>query len=237
MVPSRARDLSNPAISPEASCLNITRSALRKAASSSPKQRRFRSRAAGGMEHLDCIPMKQVAGWKKITGAVHANGGGVFSQLWHTGRSSHVDMTNGDMPVAPSVVPSYWVDSTPSVSTPRGWVKPSPHRAPNCRNPGCGRGLSQSRRAHRKPPALTGSNFMPPTAICPMNSCRMAATHAPTPMVGRWRTAAVSCWKSWKQWHQYGAAIASLYESGPAEHGTRCRTATRPHSSIISQNS
>src|SRR5882724_3561796 len=72
---------------------------------------------------------EQVAGWKKITGAVHAKGGRMFSQLWHTGRSSHVAMTDGAMPVAPSVVPSYWLDATPSVSTPGGWVKPSPHRA------------------------------------------------------------------------------------------------------------
>ena len=36
---------------------------------------------------------EQVAGWKKVTGAVHAKGGRMFSQLWHTGRSSHVDMT------------------------------------------------------------------------------------------------------------------------------------------------
>jgi len=72
---------------------------------------------------------EQVAGWKKITGAVHAKGGYMFSQLWHVGRSSNVAMTNGAPPVAPSVVPSYWLDSTPNVSTPNGWVKPSPHRA------------------------------------------------------------------------------------------------------------
>ena len=72
---------------------------------------------------------EQVAGWKKITGAVHAKGGHMFSQLWHTGRSSHVDMTIGTTPVAPSVVPDYWLDSKPSVSTPSGWAKPSPHRA------------------------------------------------------------------------------------------------------------
>src|SRR6266481_4041378 len=28
----------------------------------------------------------QVAGWKKITGAVHAKSGRMFSQLWHVGR-------------------------------------------------------------------------------------------------------------------------------------------------------
>jgi hypothetical protein len=31
--------------------------------------------------------------------------------------------------VAPSVILEYTQDSTPSVSTPSGWVKPSPHRA------------------------------------------------------------------------------------------------------------
>ena len=72
---------------------------------------------------------EQVAGWKKITTAVHAKGGRMFSQLWHVGRSSHVDMTNGALPVAPSVVPDYWLGSKPSVSTPSGWAKPSPHRA------------------------------------------------------------------------------------------------------------
>ena len=72
---------------------------------------------------------EQIAGWKKITSAVHAKGGRMFSQLWHVGRSSHVSMTNGATPVAPSVIPEYGQDSTPSVSTPSGWFKPSPHRA------------------------------------------------------------------------------------------------------------
>ena len=72
---------------------------------------------------------EQVAGWEKITNCVHAKGGRMFSQLWHVGRSSHLSMTNGATPVAPSVVPEYWQDSTPSVSTPNGWAKPSPHRA------------------------------------------------------------------------------------------------------------
>ncbi len=67
---------------------------------------------------------EQVAGWKRVAGAVHAKGGRMFSQLWHTGRASHVDMTGGAAPVAPSVVPFEGV-----VATPSGWVKPSPHRA------------------------------------------------------------------------------------------------------------
>jgi len=72
---------------------------------------------------------EQVAGWKKITSAVHLKGARMFSQLWHVGRSSHVSMTNGAAPVAPSIDPQYWLDSDPVISTPGGWQKPSPHRA------------------------------------------------------------------------------------------------------------
>src|ERR1700761_9664237 len=70
----------------------------------------------------------QVAGWKRITDAVHAKGGHMFGQLWHTGRSSHVTMAGRD-PVSASVDPSYWADKTNLVSTPAGWAQPSPHRA------------------------------------------------------------------------------------------------------------
>lgn len=31
----------------------------------------------------------QIDGWKKVTHAVHNNGGIIFSQLWHVGRMSH----------------------------------------------------------------------------------------------------------------------------------------------------
>jgi N-ethylmaleimide reductase len=72
---------------------------------------------------------EQVEGWKKITATVHAKGGHMFSQLWHTGRSSHVETTGGKTPVSASVNPSYWKDDSHLVSTPSGWVKPSPHRA------------------------------------------------------------------------------------------------------------
>jgi len=72
---------------------------------------------------------QQVDGWKRITDAVHARGAHMFSQLWHLGRSSHVSMTDGRAPVAPSVNPQYWLDAKPSISTPSGWAPPSPHRA------------------------------------------------------------------------------------------------------------
>ena len=40
---------------------------------------------------------EQVAGWKRIMGAVHAKGGYMFAQLWHAGRTTHVAVT-GDYP-------------------------------------------------------------------------------------------------------------------------------------------
>ena len=66
----------------------------------------------------------QVAGWRKVTSAVHAKGGRIFLQLWHVGRQSHVDMTGGATPLAPSVVPFEQI-----VFTQDGWVPVSPHRA------------------------------------------------------------------------------------------------------------
>src|SRR5271155_5939392 len=72
---------------------------------------------------------EQVAGWKRITDAVHRKRGRMFSQLWHTGRAAHVDSTNGETPVSSSVNPEYWQDPMIKTSTPHGWQQPSPHRA------------------------------------------------------------------------------------------------------------
>ena len=72
---------------------------------------------------------EQVAGWRRITNAVHGKRGYMFSQLWHTGRASHVDTTKGITPVSSSVNPDYWQDPTILESTPHGWQQPSPHRA------------------------------------------------------------------------------------------------------------
>src|ERR1700693_304384 len=46
----------------------------------------------------------QVAGWKKVTAAVHAAGGLIVLQLWHVGRISDPIFLNGELPVAPSAV-------------------------------------------------------------------------------------------------------------------------------------
>ncbi len=47
----------------------------------------------------------QVAGWRHITNAVHAQGGRIVVQLWHVGRISHVSMQpNGQAPVSSTAV-------------------------------------------------------------------------------------------------------------------------------------
>ncbi|MEC4087631.1 MULTISPECIES: alkene reductase [Pseudoalteromonas] len=45
---------------------------------------------------------EQIDGWRKVTDAVHAKGGKIFAQLWHTGRVAHPHFFDGDKVLAPS---------------------------------------------------------------------------------------------------------------------------------------
>ncbi|MES2604811.1 MAG: alkene reductase [Pseudomonadota bacterium] len=47
---------------------------------------------------------EQVAGWQKVTKAVHDADGRIFLQLWHVGRISHPLFLDGALPVAPSAI-------------------------------------------------------------------------------------------------------------------------------------
>ncbi len=47
---------------------------------------------------------EQVDGWKRITSAVHREGGKMLLQLWHVGRISDPVYLNGAIPVAPSAI-------------------------------------------------------------------------------------------------------------------------------------
>jgi 2,4-dienoyl-CoA reductase-like NADH-dependent reductase (Old Yellow Enzyme family) len=47
---------------------------------------------------------EQVAGWRRITDAVHNAGGRISLQLWHVGRISHPILLDGETPVAPSAI-------------------------------------------------------------------------------------------------------------------------------------
>ena len=48
---------------------------------------------------------EQVAGWRKITDAVHEAGGRIALQLWHVGRVSHESFHDGRPPVSASAMP------------------------------------------------------------------------------------------------------------------------------------
>jgi N-ethylmaleimide reductase len=66
----------------------------------------------------------QVAGWSRVTQAVHAAGGRIFLQLWHVGRVSHVSFQPGDAaPVSASAIAlegdAWTYDGMQPYSTPR----------------------------------------------------------------------------------------------------------------------
>jgi N-ethylmaleimide reductase len=59
----------------------------------------------GGYASPGICTDEQMAGWRKVVDAVHANGARILLQLWHVGRQSHVDLQpNGRAPIAPSAI-------------------------------------------------------------------------------------------------------------------------------------
>lgn len=77
---------------------------------------------------------EQVAGWSRVSRAVHDAGGRIFAQLWHAGRMSHSSLQPGKgrpvsasaVPVAPGPANTAFVtleDGTP------GMIAPTPPRA------------------------------------------------------------------------------------------------------------
>jgi N-ethylmaleimide reductase len=81
----------------------------------------YRQRASAGLIITEASPVsaaavgypatpgiyneQQMKGWRKITDAVHAEGGHIFIQLWYCGRISHPDLLpQNRLPVAPSAI-------------------------------------------------------------------------------------------------------------------------------------
>ena len=81
----------------------------------------YRQRASAGLILTEASPVcaeghgyprtpgihtaEQIAGWRKVTDAVHAAGGRIAIQLWHVGRISHPDLQpDSAAPVAPSAL-------------------------------------------------------------------------------------------------------------------------------------
>lgn len=65
--------------------------------------------------------IEQIAGWQRVTAAIHQAGGRCFLQLWHVGRVSHPDYLDGRLPIAPSALPV-----GEDLHTPDGTKKPIP---------------------------------------------------------------------------------------------------------------
>ena len=63
------------------------------------------AQAQGYANTPGCYTDDQVRGWKTVTDAVHAKGGTIVVQLWHTGRVSHTSFQkDGQAPVGPSAI-------------------------------------------------------------------------------------------------------------------------------------
>lgn len=58
----------------------------------------------GYMDTPGIYSAEQVAGWRRITDAVHAAGGRIAAQIWHVGRVSHESFHDGELPVSASAV-------------------------------------------------------------------------------------------------------------------------------------
>ncbi|MFF4284884.1 alkene reductase [Streptomyces sp. NPDC001633] len=63
------------------------------------------SERAIGFVHVPGIYREaQIAGWRRVTDVVHALGGRIVLQLWHTGAASHPAHLGGALPAGPSAV-------------------------------------------------------------------------------------------------------------------------------------
>jgi N-ethylmaleimide reductase len=67
---------------------------------------------------------EQIRGWRRVTDAVHAAGGRIIAQLWHTGAISHPELRNGLQPVSASDVNPLQISVTRSGRKPT--VTPRP---------------------------------------------------------------------------------------------------------------
>lgn len=47
----------------------------------------------------------QIAGWQKVTDAIHAKGGSIFCQLWHVGRATTPGFLGGSQTLSASSIP------------------------------------------------------------------------------------------------------------------------------------
>jgi N-ethylmaleimide reductase len=69
---------------------------------------------------------EQLRGWRRVTDAVHAAGGRIIAQLWHTGAISHPELRDGLQPVSASDVDPLQISVTGSGRKPTVTPRPIP---------------------------------------------------------------------------------------------------------------
>ena len=149
----------------------------------------------------------QIAAWKKITAAVHAEQGHIAVQLWHTGRISHASLQpNGQAPVAPSAI---------SAGT-RTSLRDENSQATR---------VDTSMPTHAKR-VSTWLNCIPLTATCCINSCHQRLTSVPINTAVVLKTVLVWYWKSSMQVLKNGVPIA-LVSVFPLSARSRTSTTVR----------
>jgi hypothetical protein len=109
----------------------------------------------------------QVRGWRLVTDAVHAVGGRIVAQLWHTGAVAHPDVRGGSQPLSASDVDLLHESVTPSDIWPKahgcsptdGHRRDPPNRCRLCarstqRNGGRFRRIGNTRRLSLLDPSI-----------------------------------------------------------------------------------
>src|SRR5271166_3694048 len=144
------------------------------------------AQAQGYANTPGCYTDDQVRGWKAVTDAVHARGGTIVVQLWHTGRVSHTSFQkDGRAPVGPSAIRA----RTKTFVANEGFVDARRHaRSNRTRSPALSRTSAMPRRAPSRPDS-TAWSCMAPTATCSTPFCATGPTIAPTPMAAPSRIA------------------------------------------------
>ncbi len=100
---------------------------------------------------------EQIAGWRRVADAVHANGGRIVAQLMHAGRISHPDNTGGEEIIAPERAGRARRDvhrgrheALPRAARDRDRRDPRRHRRVRHRRPQRDRGRSRRGRGARR---------------------------------------------------------------------------------------
>ena len=122
---------------------------------------------------------EQLAGWRKVTDAVHEAGGKIVVQLWHVGRISHNSLQpGGGKPVAPSAIRA---NSKTFLIKPDGtgeFAETSEPRAlDRSELPGIVDDFRRAAKAAIELPASTASKSTAPTAIWSTSSCAAGSNH------------------------------------------------------------